>query len=59
MQLRLDAERQAADQAERAADDRAARRAAIDSCRLCDDRGMRELGDALARCTHPTLEAVS
>jgi hypothetical protein len=58
-QLRLDAERDAADQEQRVADERAAHRARVDACRLCDDRGMREVGDALARCTHPTLEAVS
>lgn len=58
-QLRLEAEQQAADQAERAADERRDRRAAVAACRLCDDRGMREIGDALARCTHPALEAVS
>lgn len=58
-QLRVDAERQAADQAERAADDRRGRRAAIDACPHCDESGMREFGElGLGRCTHPTLEAV-
>lgn len=59
-QLRLDAEAHAADQHERDTADRAERRAAIDACQVCDDRGMREIGDALARCTHPArLEVVS
>lgn len=38
---------------------RTERRTAIDNCRICDEHGMREVGDAMARCTHPTLEAVS
>lgn len=61
MQLRLDAEAQAADQDKQVAADRAARRAAIDACPLCDDRGMREIDDdRMARCTHRTpLEVVS
>jgi hypothetical protein len=59
-QLRVDAEQQAADQAGRDAEDRAARRAAIKACSHCDDNGMRDFGPVgLARCTHPTLEAVS
>jgi hypothetical protein len=59
-QLRLDAEAQAADQHERETADRADRRRQIDDCQLCDDRGLREVGDALARCTHPArLEVVS
>lgn len=34
--------------------DAAARRAAIDACGLCDERGLRDLGDlGLGRCTHP------
>lgn len=60
-QLRLNAEQHAADQAKQAAADRAARRAAIDACPLCDDAGLAELDTgALTRCTHPTrLEVVS
>lgn len=59
-QLRLEAEQQAADQAERDAAERRARRAAIDACQLCDDVGMRELDDGrLAHCTHRTLEVAS
>ena len=32
--------------------DRQARRAAIDACPLCDDQGMYDTGQGLARCTH-------
>lgn len=59
-QLRLDAEQQAADQAERDAAARRARRAAIEACTHCDPNGMRELDDGrLAHCTHRTLEVAS
>lgn len=47
-------EQQAADQAERAA-----RRAAIDACPDCDERGMRDFGElGVGRCTHPNLTEV-
>jgi hypothetical protein len=59
-QLRLAAEQQVADQAERAADERARRRALIDDCPDCDDTGMREFGDlGVGRCTHPTVTAAA
>lgn len=55
--LRLEAEQHAADQEERAADERADRRARIDACPDCDEQGMRDFGELGAgRCTHPTLE---
>lgn len=54
--LRLQAEEQAAEQAELAASQRSQRRALIDDCPDCDHNGMRDL-DALGlgRCTHPSL----
>lgn len=59
-QVRLDAERSAADNVLGELAARTARRAAIDACPECDDNGMREHGDAVTRCTHPTrLEVVS
>jgi 5-methylcytosine-specific restriction endonuclease McrA len=57
---RLEAEQQAADQAERAAAERAARRELIDACPDCDGNGMREFGSlGLARCMHPELAEVA
>lgn len=57
--LRVDAEQQAADQAERAAAERADRRALIDACTACDGNGMREFGDlGIGRCIHPDVSAV-
>lgn len=54
--LRVEIEQQAADQAERAAAERAERRALIDDCPDCDDAGMREFGElGVGRCTHPTV----
>lgn len=59
-QLRVEAEQQAADQAEQAADERRTWRAQVDACPLCDHNGKRELDDGrMATCTHPALEAVS
>lgn len=55
--LRLEAEAQAADQAQHDAEQRAQRRARIDACPDCDEQGMRDFGELGAgHCTHPTLE---
>lgn len=52
--LRRSAERHAADQAAAERDARAERRAVIEACDRCDDRGMREIGPERlpARCSH-------
>jgi hypothetical protein len=51
--LRRGAERQAADRVAAELAERQARRAAIDDCEACDERGMRELDDGrLTRCRH-------
>lgn len=48
----------AAERSRAATDDaRAARRAAIDACELCDDNGKREVPGGLARCDHRPPEA--
>lgn len=55
-EARRTAERTAADGvlAELAA--RSAFRAAVDACDRCDEFGMREIGDAVARCDHTAAE---
>lgn len=59
-ELRLQALADAADQQERAAADRVARRAAIDACERCDENGIRDFGDGTAgRCTHRDLRIVA
>jgi hypothetical protein len=59
-QLRIESERQVADNVLGELAARNARRAAIDACGRCDDNGMRETDSGVARCTHGArLEAVS
>lgn len=59
-EARVEAERKVADGVLGQLAERTARRAAIDACPLCDDNGMRETENGVARCNHPTkLEVVS
>lgn len=58
--LRIEAEQQVVDQAERAAAERAERRSCIDSCPDCDDNGMRDFGAlGVGRCTHSGVTAAA
>ncbi len=41
------------------ADRRAARRADIDNCQLCDPNGLRDIGNHAVRCTHEPIEVTN